>query len=97
MDFESSTKSCNGIDQEGVPVQMEPLFSCDKWESDFEDEDNLSVQRKNIHDDTDCIECVFNVDEDTVLKDHKSDCNHLIYWSNSQCILKTYTGYKLMN
>ena len=35
----------------------------------------MKVHTLEGHKDKDCLNCSFNPDESTVLKDHKSDCN----------------------
>ena len=60
--------------QQHSPVQIKPLFSCDKCEFDCEVEVNLNVHMKDSHEDTDCRDCAFTPDEDIVLKNHRKDC-----------------------
>ena len=58
-------------------VEMKPLLSCGKCEYDCETKENLEAHFNNVHVASDCLNCEFTAGEDTVLKDHQSECANL--------------------
>ena len=49
-------------------------MSCDKCEYDCESAGHLEEHVRTTHKASECLNCTFTADEDTVLKDHQSDC-----------------------
>ena len=61
VEFVQNKEHCSQSVQEDVPVQIKPLFSCDKCEFDCEYEENLSGHMKESHIDKECIDCEVTV------------------------------------
>ena len=76
MSVESPDKT---VKKEGgskeATVEINPLFSCVKCEYDCETDKQLEMHIRDAHEANDCLNCTFNSDDDTVLKDHGSECN----------------------
>ena len=65
-----STMSAPPLDQ----VQIKPLITCSKCESDFESKEDMKEHVKEIHTPFECLECSFSSSEDIILKEHTVSC-----------------------